>query len=430
MGNRFDKCFSSSSGDVGVLDFMRAQQGAASIALMHGLQHTRSTVAGRLSDLEAAIAMPLTPLEPTFDLAPDILAQRNAVIESYKIHPELFPQFEEVAFGLDTIKTSTTSILKLLGVFSPHNATIPQDKLFALVGLAADIDLKVFPPDYEESERETNARFSRELVKKGQGMDVLYHATKSLIELATGFYPSWSPYWTMPQSMQTRHWLKFGWAYSSHPGGFGAATIPADAVSLVEGEPNMLKVRASYLDSLRGSTCVAKIEATEFKLHLFAASAKIYFKRISEMMSGTTYLTGESWDEVQCRTLVANHGVGDPAAVQRSIDDYVRVKQMLPDLLTPRAESSSHRSEWGSKWFDLVGYYAACRTSQGYVGLVPNVTTEGDQIVMLQGSNLPFVLRPTQFPGHFQFIGGCYVHGLMKGEAWKYVAEQKEILLM
>jgi hypothetical protein len=38
-----------------------------------------------------------------------------------------------------------------------------------LIGLAADIDLEEFSPNYEETANQTNARFGRKLVEKGQG---------------------------------------------------------------------------------------------------------------------------------------------------------------------------------------------------------------------------------------------------------------------
>lgn len=430
MGSRFDECRRSSSADFRDADLLQAQQGAVSIALMHGFQHTRSVVAERLADLEAAISSPLPPPKPRFDLEPQVLARRNSVIGSFKKYPKLFPEFKTMALGSDSIKAPTTPILKLLGVFSSHDASVPRDKLFALVGLAGDVTLNVFPPNYEESERETNARFSRVLIQKGQGMDVLYHATKSAIEPDMGFYPSWSPYWTVPQSMQLRHWLSLGWAYLSHPGGFGAPTAPVDAVMLDEYSPDLLRVRSFRLDNLQGSNCIARVDLTDFKMEAFAERCHKYFEDIEQVLNGKSYFTGESWEEVQCRTLVADRGFERGSRISENLADYIKVKQELPNFTTPGARPSLNGSGWLGSWLKLAPQYAVCRTSKGYAGLVPYVTSEGDEIVMLEGSDLPFVLRPTPFPGYFHFIGGCYIHGLMKGEAWKHVAERKNILLI
>jgi hypothetical protein len=39
-----------------------------------------------------------------------------------------------------------------------------------------------------------------------------------------------------------------------------------------------------------------------------------------------------------------------------------------------------------------------------------------DQIVILSGSQLPFVIRPTN--GHYTLIRTCYVHGIIDGEVF------------
>ena len=57
-----------------------------------------------------------------------------------------------------------------------------------------------------------------------------------------------------------------------------------------------------------------------------------------------------------------------------------------------------------------------CVTSGGYLGRVPLGSVIGDKICILFGGCVPFVLRETG-DGHFKFIGECYVHGIMDGEA-------------
>jgi hypothetical protein len=51
----------------------------------------------------------------------------------------------------------------------------------------------------------------------------------------------------------------------------------------------------------------------------------------------------------------------------------------------------------------------------GYCGLVPDHTEEGDMICVLFGCDVPVVLR--QKADHYIFIGKCYVRGLVYGEA-------------
>lgn len=57
---------------------------------------------------------------------------------------------------------------------------------------------------------------------------------------------------------------------------------------------------------------------------------------------------------------------------------------------------------------------------------------EGDLVVVLFGSGLPFVIRPQQHrsgQSRYFIIGHCYVYGVMDGEfveKWKGYGGQKE----
>lgn len=63
------------------------------------------------------------------------------------------------------------------------------------------------------------------------------------------------------------------------------------------------------------------------------------------------------------------------------------------------------------------------RTGRGFLGLVPEKAIKGDLICILFGCSVPVVLRrhssPQTLGDYFEFIGECYVHGLMEGEAFE-----------
>ena len=56
------------------------------------------------------------------------------------------------------------------------------------------------------------------------------------------------------------------------------------------------------------------------------------------------------------------------------------------------------------------------RTSKDYLGLAPADSKEGDIIAILKGRRVPFVMRSRGGP--WELIGGCYLHGVMHGEAF------------
>jgi hypothetical protein len=57
-----------------------------------------------------------------------------------------------------------------------------------------------------------------------------------------------------------------------------------------------------------------------------------------------------------------------------------------------------------------------CSTRDSRLGWVPRMTAPGDVVCILKGGRVPDVLRPCA-GGTYTWVGECYVHGLMEGEA-------------
>ncbi|MCJ1283729.1 hypothetical protein MMC26_003060 [Xylographa opegraphella] len=55
-------------------------------------------------------------------------------------------------------------------------------------------------------------------------------------------------------------------------------------------------------------------------------------------------------------------------------------------------------------------------TRGGYIGLAPEAAEEGDVVCVVLGGQVPYLIRPKK-NGHYLFVGECYVHGLMDGQA-------------
>jgi hypothetical protein len=55
-------------------------------------------------------------------------------------------------------------------------------------------------------------------------------------------------------------------------------------------------------------------------------------------------------------------------------------------------------------------------TKRGYIGAAPQESQSGDLVCVLFGCSVPVVLRK-RIGGEYQFVGECYMHGFMDGEA-------------
>lgn len=58
------------------------------------------------------------------------------------------------------------------------------------------------------------------------------------------------------------------------------------------------------------------------------------------------------------------------------------------------------------------------RTKKGYLAVVPRETVVGDNVALYKGGRMPLVVRRLGEGDGREFIGPCYVHGIMYGEGW------------
>jgi hypothetical protein len=137
----------------------------------------------------------------------------------------------------------------------------------------------------------------------------------------------------------------------------------------------------------------------------------------------TSYPTGEPLFEVKWRTLIGNRTAithkeapawyGD---LFRKWREEIRGKTIAP----PDEDIHAMAPEEYFLGLSSLSNQKLCRTKGGYVGLVPTSAEVGDHICVLIGGIVPFVIRDSaKRLGMFQMVGGCYVHGIMKGEAFK-----------
>lgn len=68
--------------------------------------------------------------------------------------------------------------------------------------------------------------------------------------------------------------------------------------------------------------------------------------------------------------------------------------------------------------------YRFCVSSVGSFLMVPSSTPKGDIVCVLFGCDMPVVLRK-KAKNRYGFVGACYAHGVMQGEAMRDLADGK-----
>ena len=172
----------------------------------------------------------------------------------------------------------------------------------------------------------------------------------------------------------------------------------------------------------------------------------------------TYQLTGEHRAQAVLRTLVANTlpiGVEEPDQVEavrdwilhyclyllvrlpKDGDDsilYRRLREQLkevskshhlqtylPTFEEANGGSQTESDRWRSRPMSLpmglfCGDRALYQTQKGYIGLGPKSLMGADEVWLLTGSKVPFILRQSLNKSDYYVIGEAYLHGAMHGE--------------
>jgi hypothetical protein len=137
-----------------------------------------------------------------------------------------------------------------------------------------------------------------------------------------------------------------------------------------------------------------------------------------------SYPTGELLSEVKWRTLIANKTAiahKEPPARYGNLFRHWRAEMKGKTIAPTDADIYHMVPEEYFLALREVTNQKLCRTRVGYVGLVPTPAQAGDHIYVFSGAIVPFVLRDSaERPGIFRMVGGCYIHGIMKGEAFNF----------
>ena len=76
----------------------------------------------------------------------------------------------------------------------------------------------------------------------------------------------------------------------------------------------------------------------------------------------------------------------------------------------------------------MAGHRKFAVTESGYIGWVPEIARQGDEVWILKGGSVPYVLRRTGAEEQYELVGEAYVQGLMMGE-WFQSNGQNQVVM-
>lgn len=321
-------------------------------------------------------------------------------------------------------------------------STDPKDKVFAILGLATDIDVNQpgleISYDKSESVAELYTRVSRSLLRSNPGIlpQLLYEAGSALRRRIAEL-PSWIPDWSSPRAGSPLGGLANIVSYA-------AATSRAPNFSLLP-DSSTLHIEGAIVDRITSLTPEFRPDTSQTHDDAYFAIEVVKWLRLAIALPSTmatdTYPTGESLDEALWRTLIGNKTHLDTPAPSTYAEDFssLLIRQRFVEEALDRAEQTGepmvvedstgqwNQAEAGSRLYrqalqNMMYTKAFALMEGGRMGMVPTGSKVGDDVVLISGTAVPFVVRRLESE-EFMLVGECYVHGIMDGK----MAEDKDV---
>ncbi|KAH6708925.1 hypothetical protein BKA61DRAFT_615099 [Leptodontidium sp. MPI-SDFR-AT-0119] len=329
-----------------------------------------------------------------------------------------------------------TTLEDLLLLTAHFQSTDPRDKLFALLGFAAECQRSIgvpeaLQPNYLISASEAFARATRYFIESSQSLGVLSHIGifsefRERCESPDTEFPTWVPQWHRGKPLQRTVTL----ASFKDPGDWVHRPVPYSASdnsifmkSGPTGSSKILGLQGFRLDRIKHvSPVITAQQYVDFSL------VSVMWREYASKL--VHYPTGESLLRSFSLTMLVDANIQHEVASKDPKHDadfasYLVTwdvtklsnlgKEYHDALLLNSTKGDGHR--YGVAASNATVGRSFCITESGWMGICPPTAKPGDLICILFGGNVLYLLRRKR--GHSIFIGNCYIHGRMDGDAMR-----------
>ncbi len=338
------------------------------------------------------------------------------------------------------------TFLETLDTFRGLEATDPRDKVYALIGLLqinrqGNIWNPILSINYEKSVPEVLFDSILCSVRSEGNLHFLSYIDDRPDLEDRGKYPSWMPRWNEIREP----WPDQLWCSSSRL----SAGIRSSLADSVWKYSDALTLTGAKLDTITSTTDVCWLMDNDIGDTLYAwilnhlrwvtAQSKNDLTRYQSFMTRLAitltggYLKTDGWVE---NRMYFEH-IEDAIGTQYLADFYGFLHENFQqDVRIRKPPSLKNVAGYPQSYHALVKTYCGGRqlfhTSKGYIGLGPRSLRHDDEVVVLDGGKIPFVLRPQKIGG-YAFIGECFVYDVMANLTldvlYDHGYQEEEILL-
>ena len=305
-------------------------------------------------------------------------------------------------------------------------ATDVRDKVYGMLGMS-HVTIR---PDYSKSVREvyTEASAASAMLDEEQLISLFCCVDHpDSVENLPSWVVDWSrPRWTTSLGYEARHMGVYA----------ASGNVTIHPKFTIDGY--RLTITGTIFDTISIISEVAQALALVELVNPLSRTSQFIARNVESVLEHCQpYSTSCSTFTAFWHTLVAGKDSSGRRKVPTTApDDFSPIFALLIDTATERSPSFCDQPTFKrkltldnlkvrqpSKVYRLmqIAFKDAieCRrfgvTSKGYMGLFPQTTHVGDEVCVISGGYIPFVVR-RQSGDDFQLVGECYVHGVMNGE--------------
>lgn len=372
--------------------------------------------------------------------------------------------YENNGYTEDSWLHGRTDFPQLVTGLHACSATDPRDKLFAFLGLSSEHELPELRPDYDQPVDVTYRRYAKCLLTIYDNLFAMNTLLDAGIQCRARnprevpsyllSLPSWIPHWSTSRRSDGLGFGAFpsGSELLKHP--FRASGTTKAKIAFGRHEDELL-VLGTYLDS------IVRVLPSPFSPPRRHASDRLpsdhklsnVYKWLQKV--DNLFAAHNLGEETKWRTMIGNLLKSRNTFYIPDVDEahHYQVMRAFTDMclsyenfmgldgitmwyagLADYQHTHLHEQgaeTWMTRWQQVSQLYEICETKKGMIGLVPRGSVVGDQIFVLYSGHVPFVMRPVMrgYPP-YTLVGGCYVNGIMDGEAMEGRYEEVEICLV
>ena len=300
----------------------------------------------------------------------------------------------------------TLPLSRLLG-FVKSNATDPRDKVFALLSFLSEESRSspYLQPDYTKSVTEVYTDAIRYIIQQnspGDGLSNLWATFGEPSSEVDETFPSWLYRWDIPVPES----CLFTGAHTEAWFAGGATT------------QEIKEIADQRIICLKGMK-IGLVREVNNALHQYQRDLeRVLFLWNSVLPTFTLSQDFDSLKQAFVETITAEGVKTSPESTAfgaQDLDNYLSIPDWknIYEFLDERSESISNAMEL------LMSVHAKSflTTEDQKMALGPIIAQPGDTLCIFFGHHMPYLLRPVR--GRYRFLGPCYVHSHMHGEAVK-----------